>query len=84
MDVSLTGFSVISPKKYRVGRGVTATFRYEDLQHTGHVYIQSMRPRRDGRFRYGVHCVSREFQAVMQKISMALQRQQLRRISGLS
>ena len=50
MDVSPTGFSVISPKKYRVGRIVTATFQYENLQHTGHVCIQSMRPQRDGRF----------------------------------
>lgn len=82
-DVSPTGFGVISPKKFRVGRIITATFQYENLQHTGPVCIQSMRPQRGGRFRYGVHCVSREFQAVVQRISMALQRQQLRRLSGL-
>ena len=84
MDVSPTGFGVISPEKYRVGRIVMVTFQYENLQHTGHVCIQSMRPQRGGRFRYGVHCVSREFQAVTQKISMALQRQQLRRLAGLA
>ena len=43
-----------------------------------------MRAHQGGRFRYGVHCVSREFQAIMQEISMALQRQQLRRLAGLA
>ncbi len=83
VDVSPTGFGVISPEDYRTGSVVTTSFQYEDLQHAGQVCIQSKRAFRGGRFRYGVHCVSKEFQAVMQQISMALQRQQLRRLSGL-
>jgi len=82
VDVSITGFAVISLEEFPVGKVVTATPRYKDLQPTGSVCIHSVRALRDGRFRYGLHCLEKSFQEEMQKFSMDVQRQQLRRLAG--
>ncbi len=81
VDVSITGFAVISLEEFPVGKVVTATPRYKDLQPTGTVCIHSVRALRDGRFRYGLHCVEQSFQEEMQKLSMDVQRQKLRRLA---
>jgi hypothetical protein len=82
VDVSSTGFAVISREEYPVGKVVTASPRYEDLRPTGPVCIQSVQALNDGRFRYGVHCVEKSFQEEVQQLGMELQRLQLRRLAG--
>ena len=52
------------------------------LQETGRVQVHSVRMLRDGRFRYGVCSLDDELGAVLQQISMALQRAQLRRLAA--
>ena len=81
VDISAKGFAVISPQKYTVGQLVTAAPHYEDFQSVGKVCIQSAQALKDGRFRYGVVCVEKNFQAKVQKLCMLLQRQQLRRLA---
>lgn len=82
VDVSPTGFGVISPEEFEVDNTVFATPRFEELQATGQVQIQSVRALRDGRYRYGVRCLDNSLNNVLQQISMALQRVQLRRLAG--
>ena len=82
VDVSITGFALISPEEFPVGKVVTATARYKDLQPTGSVCIHSVRALRNGHFRYGLHCVEKSFQEQLQKLSMDVQRQILRRLTS--
>ena len=82
VDVSSTGFGVVSPDEYEVGSIVTATPKYEELEHTGNVRIQSVVASRNGGFRYGVCCIDKDLERVVQQISMEIQRSQLRRLAA--
>ena len=73
VDVSNTGFAVTSEEEFPVGAVITDTPRFEDLEPSGPVCIQSVRELKDGRFRYGLHCVELSFQKQMQKLRMPLQ-----------
>jgi hypothetical protein len=81
IDVSSTGFAVVSQDTYRVGEIVEATPRYRGLECTGRVSVQAVIPLKSGKFRYGVQCVDRKLQASLQEISMQLQRQKMRRLA---
>jgi len=86
-DVSVTGFSVLSKKSYKNGQIVDAELRFEGKKYTGQTSIQSVTPMEDGMTRYGVNCVKAASSPTsltkgVQQISMAVQRQQLNRLSG--
>jgi hypothetical protein len=82
VDVSSTGFGVVSSEEYEIGATVTATPTYEECGHTGNVRIQSAVELRKGGFRYGVRCVDSDLQDVVRQISMAVQHSQLRRLAA--
>ncbi|MCZ6682915.1 MAG: hypothetical protein O7B26_07000, partial [Planctomycetota bacterium] len=88
LDVSSTGFSVISEKTYEIGSIVDAVVRFDGKEHKGKVCIQGARQLSEGRIRYGLHCIkdsrqpSTSMSAGLQHISVSLQREQLRRLAG--
>jgi hypothetical protein len=87
-DVSITGFSVTASRRYEIGAHVPATLEFEGRSFFGASCIQSVRELRDGRIRYGLHCVNDEkfggfeLQRGLRHIAAAIQRQQMRRLSG--
>ena len=83
VDVSITGFGLISAEERDIGDVVNATLYFEDAEQSGLVRVQSKRVLRDCCFRYGVHCIGSDLQVMAQAISMEQQRQQLRRMAGV-
>ena len=86
-DVSVTGFSVLSKKQYKTGQVIDAELRFEGKRYVGKTSIQSVTHMDDDLTRYGVNCVKAAASPTsltngVQKISMAVQRQQLNRLSG--
>ena len=86
-DVSATVFSVMATKSHAVGAVVKATLYFNDKQFSGSAYVQSIKDVGHGRFRYGLHSVddkqsTGDLLKGLQQISMAIQREQLRRLRG--
>lgn len=85
-DVSATGFSVISGGNHGYGAVVAVEVEYERTKYAGRARVQSIKPLTPGRMRYGLLCLPsdgpRSLLVGMQRISAAVQRQQLRRRSG--
>ncbi|MHC4428161.1 MAG: hypothetical protein ACYS0D_06100 [Planctomycetota bacterium] len=87
LDVSSVGFAVEASERYEIGQVVPATLRHESKEYHGQARIQSIRELGDDRYRYGVHSIedkaSRgDLRKGQQLISAALEREQLRRLSG--
>lgn len=85
-DVSATGFSVVSRMQFDLGKTLPVTLRFEKVEFKGHACVQSGKETDAGEIRYGLHCVgndkeTKELAKGLQKISMAVQRQQLRRMA---
>lgn len=87
IDVSATGFGVVSETKWSIGESVTATVSYNGITATGEARVQSAREF-GGKFRYGLHAVEvqrgkakSELQVALMKISLEVQRDQLRRMA---
>ncbi len=89
LDISSTGFSVIAVETYEIGSIVDAVVRYDGKEHKGKVCVQSIRQLSEGRIRYGLHCVNDAKQpsggmsAGLRHMSVSLQREQLRRLTGI-
>lgn len=88
IDVSATGFGVVSTTELSIGETVTATVGYNGVTATGEARIQSARDFGGGKFRYGLHAVEAqrgkpksELQVALMKISLEVQRDQLRRMA---
>jgi len=86
-DISATGLAVTSTSKYKIGDTVGVQFRFESTTAKGTVCVQSVRELDSGRFRYGLHSIGRdkadrEFRDALNKISLGVQRMQLKRLSG--
>ncbi len=85
-DVSATGFSIISAGNHGYGAVLTVEVEYEQTKYSGRARVQSIKPLTPGRTRYGLLCLPsdgpRSLLVGMQRISTAVQRQQLRRRSG--
>jgi hypothetical protein len=87
LDVSATGFSVLSGQSFDVGSMVDVSLWHEGVRFTGRACVQSLREMSKGRIRYGFHCAQeRSGNSVLakglQQISLAVQRQHLRRLAG--
>jgi hypothetical protein len=87
-DVSMTGFALYANKSYKTGNRVEAVLYHGGEALTGTVTIQSVKELPTGKIRYGVYCTndpksgSRLKQGLSQ-VYLAVQRQQLARLSGL-
>ena len=87
MDISMTGLSAISKEAFTIGQSLEISITWEDQEFAGIVTVQSILELDDTRTRYGFHCIDqdpqcRELQKGLGKMSIALQREQLRRQSG--
>jgi len=87
-DLSSTGFAVLADERYNVGQVLEVSIKHGDEACHGLASVQSFREFESGRLRYGLRAIekdshAREFLATLQRISFAVQREQLQR-SGAS
>ena len=86
-DVSSVGLAVLSRNRHHVGAVVTASVHHEGRHYAGSATVQSIREMGDGWCRYGLACADdkqggAELSKCLHTITMAIQRQQLRRRAG--
>lgn len=88
LDVSATGFGVSSKSMWLVGEIVQATVGYNGMTCSGEARVQSMREFGPGSYRYGLHAIEAkrgrtksDLQLGLMKISLEVQRDQLRRMA---
>ena len=83
VDMSGDGFGAILSRECRIGSVQQVVLVHEEQQITMSVRTQTAAPRPDGKFRCGFLAIGRgEGRKALQQISAAIQRQQLRRLSG--
>ena len=83
-DLSATGFAALVPAEYAIGAAVGVDLDYEGIHCEGQAVVQSACTRREGN-RYGFLATdagSEALRASLNQVSLAVQREQLRRISG--
>ncbi|MCH8084635.1 MAG: hypothetical protein IH885_10410 [Myxococcales bacterium] len=88
-DVSLSGLAVISNRKYPIGRCLEVAIRYGDDEFVGQVEVQCAQPLDTGETRYGLLGVfdtdeGRGLANGLTRMTLELQQQHLKRISGAS
>ncbi len=88
-DVSLSGLAVISTWKYPVGRCLEIAIRYGNEEYVGQVEIRCANALDSGKTRYGLLGVfdtaaGRDLQNGLTRMTLEIQQQQLKRISGSS
>ena len=88
LDVSSTGFAVTMKTVYEIGAIVSVVFDFEGEQLPGTASVQSIRPLRQGQIRYGMNCKPDAagdcLKESLHRICMAIQRERLRRLAGLT
>lgn len=84
VDVSSEGFAVIAKSAFEMGASVKVSFTAEGQTVDGLARVQTVKMRNDGKFRYGFLIADRLSPArkALNAISMAVQRQQLKRLSA--
>ena len=88
-DVSLSGLAVISTRIYHVGRCLEIAIRYGDEEYLGSVEIRCVNTLDGGKTRYGLLGVfdtaeGRGLQNGLTRMTLEIQQQHLKRISGSS
>lgn len=86
-DVSVTGFSIISHQPHPLGSVRRIRLNFENNSFAGEAAIQSIKDLGGGRYRYGFLCADSGAKRTplrqgLQQISVAVQRRQLKRLSG--
>lgn len=86
-DLSATGFAVLADQQYTIGQVLEVSIRHGEEACHGLVSVQSFRELSSGRLRYGLRAIekdphARAFVATLQRISLAVQREQIRRCGG--
>lgn len=79
LDISQTGFAVLSDESLDMNSLVKAALPSGESVVHGHVRIQSLRQLSNGRYRYGVAVIGRGMQDTCASLSTELQRKMLRR-----
>jgi hypothetical protein len=88
-DVSLSGLAVISKRKYPIGRCLEVAIRYGDDEFVGQMEVQCAQPLDAGETRYGLLGVfdtddGRSLENGLTRMTLEIQQQHLKRISGAS
>ena len=83
-DLSSTGFAVLASTEYKLGQTMEVSIQHDEEQCHGIASVQSIRELGPGRIRYGLRAIEEdphtgEFLQVLQRISLAVQREQLQR-----
>jgi hypothetical protein len=86
-DVSLSGLAVVSNRKYPIGRCLEVAIRYGDEEYVGQVEVQCAHPLEGGETRYGLlgvfdTDVGRSLQNAFTRMTLEIQQQRLKHISG--
>jgi len=86
-DVSLSGLSVLSDRRHRIGRSLEVAIWYGDEEFVGEMEVQGAAVRADGKTRYGLLGVfdspqGRNLKNGLTKMTLEIQQQRLRRISS--
>jgi hypothetical protein len=88
-DVSLSGLAAIATRRYPVGRCVEIAIPYGDEEYVGQVEIRCANALDDGKVRYGLLGVfdtaeGKNLQGGLTRMTLEIQQQYLKRISGPS
>jgi hypothetical protein len=88
VDVSTMGFALISKEAFQIGDILSTELRFEHEVYPGKTCVQSVRDLGAGRIRYGLLPLAddvggTQMFAGMQRMTIALERRQLRRLSGV-
>lgn len=83
-DLSSTGFAVVASERYQIGQTLDVSISHGEEGCHGVASIQSIREFGPGRIRYGMRALDEgdhagEFLQLLQRISLAVQREQLQR-----
>ena len=86
-DLSATGFAVLAAGDYQIGQTIDVEIGHGTQKCHGIASVQSIRQFGPGRIRYGLRALDSDphtgvFLEVLQKISLAVQREQLQRSGG--
>lgn len=86
-DISQTGCAIICKHPYKINETVNAKIIFRDKEYTGQLQIQSIKNLHNGEYRCGLLCINDnssggKLHQGLQKMSMEMQRTQLRRLSG--
>ncbi|MBI1336936.1 MAG: hypothetical protein GC164_08240 [Phycisphaera sp.] len=89
LDVSATGFGVVSSEKLKVGQMLEATLSYNGQSYTGPARVQCVKDYSPTQYRYGLHAVEErrfgkknaDLTKGLATISSAVQREQLNRLA---
>lgn len=89
LDVSATGFAVLTSERLNIGDIVKAELSLEGDTFTGQVSVQNTGAFTDGLTRYGLYCVDEgepgyDLQSGLLRISVYVQREQLRRYARVA
>jgi hypothetical protein len=84
VDVSPLGCAVVTRREYKIGSTVQVQFACEGHSVAAEMRVQTMKPTPEGRFRYGFFVAEKTSPArkTLMAMSMSIQRQQLKRMSG--
>ena len=87
LDISATGFSVCCNRPLEQGRIVRVTLHHARERYEGIATVQTARPLNESKWRCGLHCASDDptngvLSRGLHRVSMAIQRQHLRRMAG--
>lgn len=88
LDVSATGFSVMSSRQYPIGASLAITLRFDGVAFSGTASVLSVKELAAQKWRYGLHCLEERkpggnhLKNGLRRISMEVQRQHLRRRAG--
>lgn len=85
-DVSATGLCVVASSSRKIGDSVPISFEHDSILAEGDFCVQSVRELHSGRFRYGLHAIGKDERAralrdALDRISISVQRSQLKRLS---
>ncbi len=88
LDVSSTGVSFLTAAQYTTGKILDISLPFLDYRLQGKICVQSCTKFSSSIYRYGANIASedkssREFEKGLQKICIAVQRQQLQRLAGV-
>ena len=86
-DLSSTGFAVVASEEYQMGQTVEVSIAHGEDQCHGIASVQSVRALGGDRIRYGLRAIEEDphtgqFLQVLQRISLAVQREHLQRSGG--
>jgi hypothetical protein len=86
-DLSSSGFAVVASAEYQIGQTIEVSIAHGEDECHGIASVQSIRSLNSDRIRYGLRAIEEDphtgqFLQVLQRISLAVQREQLQRSGG--